>query len=178
MIIFTIGHSNRDAVTFLALLQAHGVQAVADVRRFPGSRKHPQFGQEALATQLAASGIAYHLLSELGGRRRTTVATLSNDAWRNPSFRAYADYMQTPEFTSGLEHLLALAAERPLALMCSEAVPWRCHRSLIADALLVRGVTVCDIFSLTRSTPHKLTPFARVDGNRITYPAPSPLAAI
>lgn len=174
MIIYTIGHSNRDAATFLALLQAQGVTAVADVRRFPGSRKHPHFGQEALAADLAAVGIAYHYLPLLGGRRRVTREPSPNDAWHNPSFRAYADYMQTPEFLTGLEALLALAAERPLSVMCSEAVPWRCHRSLIADALVIRGVTVLDIFSLTRATPHRLTSFARVDGTHLTYPSPAP----
>lgn len=173
MVIYTIGHSNRHATEFLALLQAHGVEGLVDVRRFPGSRKHPQFGQEALASFLAASGIAYHHLPELGGRRHSGEPSL-NDAWRNPSFRAYADYMQTAPFVDGLAHLLALAAEQTLTLMCSEAVPWRCHRSLIADALIVRGVTVRDIFSRTRATDHKLTPFAQVEGHHLTYPAGQP----
>lgn len=172
MVVFTIGHSNRDAATFLALLQAHGVTAVVDVRRFPGSRKHPQFGQDALAAMLAASGIEYHFFPELGGRRRSSPDETTNAAWRNASFRAYADYLQTSAFEAGLERLMALARVRVPAIMCSEAVPWRCHRSLIADALVVRGVTVSDIFSPTRATPHKLPSFARVAGHRLTYPGP------
>jgi uncharacterized protein (DUF488 family) len=171
MVVYTIGHSNRDAETFLALLQAHGVQVVVDVRRFPGSRKHPQFGGEALAANLAAHGIHYRHAEDLGGRRRSPSGATANDAWRNPSFRAYADYMQTAAFEAALDALLTLAAERTACLMCSEAVPWRCHRGLIADALLVRGVTVLDIYTPSRATPHKLTPFARVQGHQLTYPA-------
>jgi uncharacterized protein (DUF488 family) len=143
---------------------------VADVRRFAGSRRLPHFNAENLAAELPRRGLGYLPFPQLGGRRKPAEDSI-NLGWRNASFRAYADYMQTPAFTEALEHLMERARATPLALMCAEAVPWRCHRSLIADALIVRGWTVIDLMSETKATPHKLTPFARVEGTRITYPA-------
>jgi uncharacterized protein (DUF488 family) len=137
----------------------------------PRSRHNSQFTQEALAKALPEAGMAYAHLPRLGGLRRGLGAASPNAGWRNASFRAYADYMQTADFAQGLAELRALAAAGPVALMCAEAVPWRCHRSLIADALTIRGVEVREIQSPTRTGVHKLTPFARVDGLRITYPA-------
>ena len=166
----TIGHSTRTLEEFAAVLRAHGVEHVVDVRTVPRSRRNPQFNREALPEALAAYGIGYTHLPSLGGLRHPH-ADSPNTAWRNLSFRGYADYMETPEFAAGLAELLALAGQRQVAIMCAEAVPWRCHRSLIADALLVRGVPVEDILSAARRAPHRLTPFARVEGTRITYPA-------
>jgi uncharacterized protein (DUF488 family) len=167
--IFTVGHSTRSLDELLAMLAAHGVAGVADVRRFAGSRRLPHFGAERLAAELPARGFAYLPFPELGGRRRP-VAGSKNGGWRSESFRGYADFMQTVEFREGLERLMRAAAEVPLAMMCAEAVPWRCHRSLIGDALVVRGWTVLDVTSATKATPHRLTPFARVEGTRVTYP--------
>ena len=153
----------------MELLLAHWVKSLADVRKFPGSRRLPWFNAGNLAKSLKDSGIAYHALPALGGRRRP-VANSVNTGWRNEGFRGYADYMQSPEFAGGLEELMRIATQSPTAMMCAEAVPWRCHRSLIADALLVRGWSVLDIFDARKVTPHKLTPFAKVEGLRITYP--------
>jgi uncharacterized protein (DUF488 family) len=139
--ILTIGHSNRPLADFLALLRAHEVTLLVDVRKLPGSRAYPHFNQEALAQSLVAQGIEYVHRPGLGGRRKGTVDS-PNGAWRNASFRAYADYMSTPEFAAELEPLIAQRKEKRMALMCSEALPWQCHRSLIADALVVRGVSV------------------------------------
>ena len=168
----TIGHSTHPIEEFITLLQRNRVEQVVDVRTVPGSRHNPQFGQDALAASLAGAGIGYERLTALGGLRRTPAGTPSvNDAWRNASFRAYADYMQTPGFAAGIDTLLALAARRRVALMCAEAVPWRCHRSLIGDALLARGVEVLDIMSATSTKAHTMTSFARVDGDRVWYPS-------
>ena len=169
--LYTVGHSTRSLDDFLALLARHGVRAVADVRRFPKSRKYPHFNDDALARSLPAAGVRYAPVPALGGRRGTSAASV-NTGWRNAGFRGYADYMQAPAFEHGLAELLALAAEAPTAMMCAEAVPWRCHRSLVADAALVRGWSVLDIVGEAAPKPHALTPFARVDGTRITYPAP------
>jgi uncharacterized protein (DUF488 family) len=168
--IYTIGHSTRTLDELLAMLAAHGVRGIADVRRFAGSRRLPQFNAENLAAELPARGLVYLPCPLLGGRRKPSADSV-NDGWRNASFRAYADYMQTPEFLEGLEKLTVAAAAAPLAMMCAEAVPWRCHRSLIADALLVRGWSVVDIMSNTKASTHKLTPFAVVRGTILTYPA-------
>jgi uncharacterized protein (DUF488 family) len=170
-VLFTIGHSTRPIEEFLALLEAHGIRSVVDVRTVPRSRRNPQFGIDALPASLAGAGINYAHMPSLGGLRRPR-GDSANMGWRNASFRGYADYMQTPEFEMALEGLVALARERPTAVMCAEAVPWRCHRSLIADALTIRGVTVRHIMNRTSAQPHRMTPFARVDGTRITYPAP------
>ena len=172
--ILTIGHSTRAIDEFIRLLKAHGVTRVVDVRTVPRSRHNPQFNRENLPDSLGAARISYVHCPELGGLRRTTSAS-QNTAWRNLSFRGYADYMQTEEFRSAVVKLLEWAAHERLALMCAEAVPWRCHRSLIADALLIRGVQANEISSATRLTPHRLTPFAKVRGTRITYPAGSSL---
>ena len=141
------------------------------MRRNPGSRRYPQFGEQALALSLPDAGIDYGRIAALGGRRHTPVAQQSaNGGWRNQSFRSYADYMQTPEFAAGLEELIDLAGRQRVAIMCAEAVPWRCHRSLIGDALLVHGAEVLDIMSATSTKPHTLTSFAEVDGTRLSYP--------
>jgi uncharacterized protein (DUF488 family) len=167
--VHTVGHSTRTLDEFTHLLKAHGVVAIADVRRFPGSRRLPHFNADRLASVAPKHGLTYLPCPMLGGRRRPSPDSV-NLGWRNESFRAYADYMQTPEFLEGLQHLIEHASKVPLAMMCAEAVPWRCHRSLIADALSVRGWTVLDIMSPTKATPHKLTPFAKVNGTTITYP--------
>lgn len=174
MTIFTIGHSNRTMDDFVALLVAHGVEAVVDVRHHPGSRKHPQFGREVLARELPRRGFAYAHLVALGGRRKV-VPDSPNDGWNEPGFRGFADYALGPEFTRGLDELVALAGGATTAILCAEAVWWRCHRRIITDYLLVRGVEVRHILSATRAEPAKLTPFAtpRPDGT-IVYPA-SPL---
>lgn len=171
--IFTVGHSTRPLADFIALLQAHGVTRLVDVRTIPRSRHNPQFNRDTLPGALQAAGIAYTHLAELGGLRHTTAAS-PNTGWRNASFRGYADYMQTPAFADAMNQLLALARHDTLALMCAEAVPWRCHRSLIADALLARGRPSSDIQSPARAQPHKLTPFARVHGTQVTYPPEQP----
>jgi uncharacterized protein (DUF488 family) len=167
--ILTIGHSNRDLETFIGLLKAHGTTRLVDVRTVPRSRHNPQFNREALPDSLAAVGIAYTHVPGLGGLRKPKPDSI-NSGWRNASFQGYADYMQTPEFAENIKALEALAAHDRVAIMCAEAVPWRCHRSLIADALLVRGHEVEHVMSDTKRQPHKLTPFALVEGTRITYP--------
>ena len=166
---WTIGHSTRTLEVFLGLLVEYRIEAIADVRRFPGSRRYPHFASEALAGSLPAHGIAYQWIPKLGGRRKVQPES-PNTAWRNPSFRGYADYMQTDEFAANVDAVIELAQTRTCALMCAEAVPWHCHRSLVADALLVRGVPVDDIIDARQRKPHKLTPFAHVEGLRITYP--------
>jgi uncharacterized protein (DUF488 family) len=168
--IYTVGHSTRTLDELVAMLKAHGVAGVADVRRFAGSRRLPHFNAENLAVELPKRGLTYLPCPLLGGRRKPQADSI-NTGWRNASFRAYADYMQMPEFGEGLDRLMERAREIPLTMMCAEAVPWRCHRSLIGDALIARGWTVIDIMSATKATPHKLTPFARVEGTRVTYPA-------
>src|SRR5580693_71256 len=167
--VFTIGHSNRTIAELIELLRAHKVRRVVDVRSIPRSRHNPQFNREALARRLRAARIGYVHLKKLGGLRHAT-ADSANLGWHNASFRGFADYMQTADFLTGLARLEKLAAGKPTAIMCAEAVPWRCHRSLIADALLVRDFPVEDIMSVARAQEHELTPFARVRGLRITYP--------
>jgi uncharacterized protein (DUF488 family) len=169
---FTVGHSDRTIDDFLGILAQHGVQFVADVRKMPGSRKYPQFNNDALAASLAAAGIGYEYFPGLGGLRRRSPES-PNGGWRNASFRAYADYMLTADFEASLDALLVRACQGMTAIMCAEAVPWRCHRSLIADAVLIRGVAVNDIYGTARARPHELTSFAQVAGTRITYP-PAP----
>jgi len=168
--IFTVGHSTRTVDELAGALIAHGVRAVADIRRYPGSRRLPWFNADALAADLPRLGLQYWPFRQLGGRRRTTPQSV-NGAWRNESFRGYADYMQTEEFVQALEDLMERARRTPSAIMCAEAVPWRCHRSLIADALLIRGWTVLDIYDAAKVSPHELTPFAKVRGTTIIYPA-------
>ena len=167
--VLTIGHSTRPLAEFIELLTAQGVERLLDVRTVPRSRHNPQYNAESLPAALAEAGVGYEHVAGLGGFRRTH-ADSPNGGWRNLSFRGYADYMQTAEFAAEMERLMALARQQRVALMCAEAVPWRCHRSLIADALLVHGVPAEEIVSPTRRQPHKLTPFARVEGETITYP--------
>ena len=168
--VLTIGHSTRTWQELLDLLRAHGVKRVIDVRSIPRSRHNPQFNRETLARKLRSARIGYVHLQKLGGLRHTHRDS-PNTGWRNPSFRGFADYMQTSEFEAGLHRLIKLAGQKRSAMMCAEAVPWRCHRSLIADALTVRGIRVDDIMSMKRSQVHALTSFARARGHRITYPA-------
>jgi len=166
--LWTVGHSTRPLAEFLALLAAHDIEAVADVRRFPASRRHPHFGKETLEQSLAQNGIAYRWMPALGGRR-TPAADSPNVAWRNASFRGYADYMSTPAFAAALDELLQLAQRLRTTLMCSEAVWWRCHRAMIADALLARGLSVEHIVGAGPGTPHPGTAPARFVDGRVTY---------
>jgi uncharacterized protein (DUF488 family) len=168
--VLTIGHSTRTIEEFLSILKAQGVQLLVDVRSIPKSRRVPQFNSDALAASLAGAGIDYVHLKSLGGRRHAKKDSI-NVGWRNASFRGYADYMATDEFRTGVEALMQLATAKRSAIMCAEAVPWRCHRSLIGDALLVRGVNVQDIMSATSARSHEMTPFAEVNGLQISYPA-------
>jgi uncharacterized protein (DUF488 family) len=172
MKIWTIGHSTRPIDEFIGLLKAHGIRQLADVRTVPRSRHNPQFNTETLATSLRKAGVEYHHLPQLGGLRKAKKDSI-NTAWRNASFRGYADYMQTDEFRQALDNLIAHAKKRPTAIMCAEAVPWRCHRSLIGDALVGLGWTVLDIMTEKRADPHALTSFARVSDHQISYPAPT-----
>jgi uncharacterized protein (DUF488 family) len=171
--ILTIGHSTRPIEAFLHLLEAHGVRHLVDVRTIPRSRYNPQFNDDALAAALHRAGIAYTNMKALGGLRHSRPDS-HNTGWRNLSFRGYADYMQTPEFAEHLAALIEQAKRERVALMCAEAVPWRCHRSLVADALGGRGIPVIEILSETDYRPHKLTSFAHVEGTTITYPPEQP----
>jgi len=168
-LVLTIGHSTRALEESLRLLDAHGVTRLVDVRTVPRSRRHPQFNKDSLPRALQNAGIAYTHMPGLGGLRHPRKDSL-NLGWRNEGFRGFADYMQTPEFGKALQALITLSEKERVAIMCAEAVPWRCHRSLIADALLARGVRVEHILSLTRSQPHQLTPFAHLFGTEVTYP--------
>ena len=170
-VVLTIGHSTRTWEAFLELLRAHRVKRVIDVRSIPKSRHNPQFNRAVLSKRLRAAKIGYVHLRKLGGLRHPRRDS-PNMGWRNASFRGFADYMQTSEFDAGLQRLMILARQKRSTLMCAEAVPWRCHRSLIADALTVRGVQVEDILSKNRTQVHSLIPFARVQGHRIIYPVP------
>jgi uncharacterized protein (DUF488 family) len=167
--VFTVGHSTRAQKEFIDLLKAHGVRRLVDVRTIPRSRHNPQFSREQIAPALRRAGITYLNMKVLGGLRHAKPDSI-NAAWRNASFRGFADYMQTEEFALGLNRLMKLARSKQTAIMCAEAVPWRCHRSLIADALLPHHYRVEEISSLTRTRPHKLTPWARVRGTCVTYP--------
>ena len=167
-----MGHSTRSLDELVALLREHEITLLADVRTVPGSRRMPHFARAALAAEVPGLGIEYVHLPELGGLRRPRPDS-PNTGWRNESFRGYADHMATAEFRAGLARLLELGRDRHVAIMCAEAVPWRCHRSLVADALLVRGFEARHITGHGAARPHTLTPFARVEGDRITYPAPA-----
>jgi uncharacterized protein (DUF488 family) len=168
--VYTLGHSTRTLEALTALLAEHAIRGVADVRRFPASRRHPHFAREALERTLPAAGIRYDWVPALGGRRPTRPDS-PHVAWREASFRGYADHMDTPEFREGLAALLTLGAERPTAIMCAEAVPWRCHRQLIADALVARGVAVLHVIDEKTARSHTLSRLARVDGDHIVYDA-------
>lgn len=167
--LLTIGHSTRSVEEFLALLLAHGVRRLVDVRTVPRSRHNPQFNRDTLPEVLAAEGILYTHLPGLGGLRRTR-ADSQNRGWHNESFRGFADYMQTDEFAENIEKLMELGNKERIALMCAEALPWRCHRSLIADALVIRGVNVAHIMGKAKLVDHELTSFARIKGTTIVYP--------
>jgi uncharacterized protein (DUF488 family) len=168
--IFTIGHSTRSLEDFLAILKHYAIAELIDIRTIPKSRHNPQFNGPELAHALRNHHIGYRHQKNLGGLRHTHADSI-NMGWHNPSFRGFADYMQTPEFKEGIQELIKIAHEKTVAIMCSEAVPWRCHRSLIGDSLLVRSIEVDDIFNMTSSKPHILTPWAVVNGTNITYPA-------
>ena len=171
--VLTIGHSTRSIESFIEMLRAHGVKRLVDVRTMPRSRTNPQFNRESLTESLEEAGIGYTHVAELGGLRHARKDSL-NTGWRNASFRGYADYMQTPEFEAAITGLIEAAKREQVTIMCAEAVPWRCHRSLVADALNVRGVPVIEILSESNYRTHKLTPFAQVEGMRITYPPGQP----
>jgi uncharacterized protein (DUF488 family) len=169
--IYTVGHSTRTTEQFLELLKAHGIEELVDVRTIPRSRHNPQFGTEELAASLQQAGIAYTHLGKLGGLRHASKDSI-NLGWQNTSFRCFADYMATPEFKSGLDELKSLAGQKTVAIMCAEAVPWRCHRSLISDALTIQGWQVLHIQSRKTANPHEITPFLKVQDGKITYPEP------
>lgn len=172
--IVALGHSDQPPERFLETLQANGVQLVVDIRRFPGSRRVAWASRDALPALLQQAGIRYLHAPDLGGRR-DPVPGSRNTAWRNAAFRGYADHMATPEFAAALDRLLALARQQTVAILCAEAVPWRCHRSLVADALVARGTEVVQAYSPTKAEPHRMTPFARVVDGLVTYPAEKPL---
>jgi len=167
--VYTVGHSTRSLNEFISLLKAYKVTMVIDVRTVPRSRHNPQFNKETFPDNLKTAGVKYVHMPELGGLRRAQ-ASSPNLAWKNKSFRGYADYMQTKEFTENLLKLVTLARENCLAIMCAEAVPWRCHRNLISDALVARRMKVKHILTETSQTSHELTPFAHLEGSKITYP--------
>jgi uncharacterized protein (DUF488 family) len=170
LIIFTIGHSTHFLDQFLALLAQHQVEALADIRRYPGSRRHPQFNRDNLAAALQKAGVEYHWLEDLGGRRSKPRGESPNSGLENEGFRNYADYMLTEEFAEGVKRLLEIAGRKRTALMCAEALFWRCHRRLVSDFLLANGVTVQHIMPTGDLRPHTLTPGAAMDGSRVTYP--------
>jgi uncharacterized protein (DUF488 family) len=167
--VFTVGHSTLPIEQFTGLLQAYGVRCLMDVRTVPKSRHNPQFNADALAASLEAAGIRYLPMQALGGLRKPRKDS-PNSGWRNESFRGYADYMQTEAFAAALQELIETSRDCRTAIMCAEAVPWRCHRSLVADALMAHGVPVVEIMSESNARAHKLTAFARVEGEKVTYP--------
>jgi len=169
--VFTVGHSTRPIEEFIALLRIYGVRRLADIRTVPRSRHNPQFNADELARSLPQAGIDYIPMPALGGLRHARKDS-PNTGWRNASFRGYADYMQTPAFEAGLDELIASSRGARVAIMCAEAVPWRCHRSLVADALYAHGVPVVEILSESKSRAHTLTAFAKVEGTRVSYPPP------
>jgi uncharacterized protein (DUF488 family) len=170
--VLTVGHSTHPLREFIGLLQAHGVSGIIDIRSIPRSRHNPHFDAKALPLPLHAAGIAYRHMPGLGGLRRSIPGSI-NTGWRNASFRGFADYMQTPEFERALLKLIEITGSGRWALMCAEALPWRCHRSLVADALVARGINVEHIMNRRLSREHRLTPFARLRSGMITYPAQS-----
>jgi uncharacterized protein (DUF488 family) len=167
--IYTIGHSTRTIDEFINILLAFEIELVVDVRTIPGSRYNPQFNQDDLRHDLERCDIGYTHMKELGGLRHTTKTSI-NTGWRNLSFRGFADYMQTKEFNNGIQLLIEISKSKRTVIMCAEAVPWRCHRSLIGDALVVRNISVEDIMNEKNRKPHEMTPWAKVDGVIITYP--------
>lgn len=171
--IYTVGHSTLSAADFLALLDSHRVQCLTDVRRFPASRRHPHFAREPLAATLSAAGITYVHEPDLGGYRGTPEVDSPNTAWQSPGFRAYADHMDSAEFRAALERLIERAGRETTTMMCAEAVPWRCHRQLISDALVARGFEVVHILGAEKVQAHEINPRARpLEDGRLVYPAP------
>jgi uncharacterized protein (DUF488 family) len=168
LVVMTIWHSTRQVAEFIRLLKAQNVKRLVDVRTVPRSRHNPPFNRDQLAAPLHFARFHYRYMPGLGGFRHARLDSI-NTAWRNASFRSYADYMQTPEFKKNLDALIELAKREQVVVMCAEAVPWRCHRSLVADAIVARGVEVKEITSATRARPHPLTPWGRVNGNQVTY---------
>ena len=171
--IYTIGHSTRPIEEFIAILKTHGITCLADVRTIPKSRHNSQFNSNVLAASLKEAGIRYVHCPGLGGLRKPRKDS-HNPGWKNAGFRGFADYMETKEFEAGLEELVQLASKRRTAFMCAEALWWRCHRSLISDALMVRGIDVVHLMNQHTSKPHRLTPFARMVNGRLSYPAQEP----
>ncbi len=172
-VIFTVGHSTHPIQDFISLLATYEIRRLVDIRTIPKSRHNPQFNEPELRESLQAHNISYTRMASLGGLRRTSSRSV-NTGWRNASFRGYAEYMQTEEFKTGIEQLREFADEETCAIMCAEAVPWRCHRSLVADALLIRGERVKHIYDAHTAKDHQLTPFAKVDGVNIIYPLGAP----
>lgn len=170
MPIHTIGHSTRSSDDLIALLREHGIGLLADIRRFPGSKRYPHFASEAMARWLPENGIAYIHMPELGGRRKP-LPDSPNTAWRNEQFRAYADYMASDEFRAAIDKLLAVADTQLLTIMCAEAVPWRCHRNLVADELTRRGIDVIHIIGSNATRTHVMNEHARIEGDHLVYPA-------
>jgi uncharacterized protein (DUF488 family) len=168
--VYTVGHSTRSLDDFVVLLRVYGIERLVDVRTIPRSRHNPQFNYDALGPFLRNRRIGYRHLKELGGLRHARPDS-PNAGWHNASFRGFADYMQTPEFAAAVAKLVVLAKEKTTAIMCAEALPWRCHRSLIGDSLIVRGIKVVDIYSPKYAKLHAITPMAKVNGTRVTYPA-------
>ncbi len=171
--VYTIGHSTRSLEGLIEALQAHGVRTLVDIRTAPSSRRVPQFNREVLAETLPAAGITYMHMKTLGGWRKGSRPDSPNAGWRSAGFRAYADYMLTAEFEAALRELLDIAREGPTAIMCAEMAPRLCHRSLVSDTLTARGLKVCHIMDAGKSEQHRLTPFARAEGGRVTYPGPA-----
>jgi uncharacterized protein (DUF488 family) len=177
MRIYTVGHSTRSLDELVEALRSFGVRTLVDIRTVPRSRHVPQFNAESLRRAMPNRRIRYRHMKALGGLRKPR-ADSTNTAWRNAGFRGFADYMETPEFAEALAGLRTLARDAgPIAIMCAEAVPWRCHRSLVADALVAAGDEVVDIMGPGKGTPHRLTPWARVDHKRVSYPGPPPAAS-
>lgn len=172
--LYTIGHSNRSLNDFLALLHGEQIETLADVRRFPGSRRYPHFGKDALAATLHEAGIAYIHFPALGGRRSTKNISPENAGWRVAAFAAYADYMQTEEFTTAFQELTRIAQNSRTAIMCAEALPWQCHRRLIADQFIAQGWRVRDIMAPNKTQEHALPPFATITRGQLTYPGTQP----
>jgi uncharacterized protein (DUF488 family) len=170
MQIFTIGHSTRSQDEFLTLLGEQTIELLADIRRYPGSKRYPHFGSDAMAAWLPENGIRYVHMPELGGRRKA-LPDSPNTAWRNEQFRAYADYMATDEFRAAIDALLALSADTRTAIMCAEAVPWRCHRNLVSDELVRRGIDLIHIIGNGSSRPHEMNAHAVIEGEHLVYPA-------
>jgi uncharacterized protein (DUF488 family) len=168
-LVYTIGHSTRSIDDFIQVLARYGIEALADIRTIPRSKHNPQFDSEALSKSLALCGIEYLHLKNLGGLRKP-LKDSPNGAWKNASFRGYADYMQTKEFEQGVEDLIGFSNTKKICIMCAEAVSWRCHRSLVGDALTARGIKVIDIFDLEHSKEHTITSFAKIHGKSVTYP--------